>query len=109
MVFIIKNLTKHDKYVQKLYEQIKNSYDTIDKHVSVDNTKRRMAEVDIIAKRGNVVDVYEVKCSYRIVKAKKQLKRIRQILNLERKILNAEKMNLFFFCGASSRLEEVVI
>jgi hypothetical protein len=109
MVFIIKNLTKHDKYVHKLYEQIKDSYDIIDKHVSFDNTKRRMAEVDIIAKRGNIVDIYEVKCSYRITKARKQLKRIKRILNFEKKILNAERINLFFFCGASSKLEEVVL
>jgi len=109
MVFIIKNISKHDRYVQKLYERIKNSYDTIDTHVSFDNTKRRMAEVDIIAKRGSVVDVYEVKCSYRIVKARKQLKRIKRILNLEKRIKNIERINLYFFCGASSSLEKVLV
>lgn len=109
MVFIIKNLSKHDKYVQRLYNSLKNSYDTIDTHVTLDNSKRRMAEVDILAKRGDVIDVYEVKCSYRIIKAKKQLKRIQRLLNLERRIRNIERINLFFFCGASSKLEEVVI
>jgi hypothetical protein len=92
-----------------LCERIKNSYDTINTHVSFENTRRRMAEVDIIAKRGGVIDVYEVKCSYRIVKARKQLKRIKRILNLEKRILNIEKINLFFFCGQSSTLEKVVV
>lgn len=100
-MFIIK-LSKHDRYVHKLVQQIKSSYDTIDTHVALDNSRRRMAEVDILAKKGDIIDVYEVKCSYRIIKAKKQLKRIKRILNVE-------KINLFFFCGASSRLEEVLV
>ena len=101
-MFIIK-LSKHDRYVQKLCMQIKDSYDTIDTHVAFDNSKRRMAEVDVIAKRGDVIDVYEVKCSYRIIKAKKQLKRIKRIMS------NLGTVNLFFFCGASSSIEEIVI
>lgn len=100
-MFIIK-LSKHDKYVHKLCEQIKSSYDTIDTHVTFENSKnRRIAEVDILAKKGAIIDIYEVKCSYRVVKAKKQLKRIKRIIN-------ATKMNFFFFCGASSSLEEIV-
>lgn len=87
----------------KLYEQIKDSYDTIDTHVTFENSKNRIiAEVDILAKKGNIIDVYEVKCSYRIVKARKQLKRIKRIIK-------ASKMNFFFFCGASSRLEEIIV
>lgn len=88
--------------MNKLYSQIKSSYDTIDTHVNIDNSKRRIAEVDILAKRGDIIDVYEVKCSYKIVKARKQLKRIKRILN-------SQNINLFFFCGESSRLEEVLI
>jgi Holliday junction resolvase-like predicted endonuclease len=88
--------------VNKLYSQIKGSYDTIDTHVSIDNSRRRMAEVDILAKKGDIIDIYEVKCSYKIIKAKKQLKRIKRILN-------AQNINLFFFCGESSRLEEVLV
>lgn len=85
-----------------LYEQIKGNYDHIDTNVCFSNSKRKIAEVDIIGKKGKTIDIYEVKCSYRISKAKKQLRRIKRILNEKR-------INLFFFCGQSLQLEEIVL
>ena len=56
-----------------------------------------MAEVDILACKDGVCDIYEVKCSYRICKAKKQIRRIRK----------SEELTIgkaFFFCGESDIL-----
>ncbi|MDP3640051.1 MAG: hypothetical protein Q8R53_02500 [Nanoarchaeota archaeon] len=35
--------------------------------------KCRVAEIDVLAVKGKYCDVYEVKCSYRLSKARKQL------------------------------------
>ena len=91
-------LTKHDRYVIELCERIKESYDSISINVPVRFKKRLLGEVDIIAKKGNHVDLYEVKCSHRIVKAKKQLKRLGKYL----KNINIEKS--YFYCGSSGLL-----
>ena len=93
-------ISKHDRYVLELSDKIKNNYDSISLNVPVKHSKRSLGEIDIIAKKGNRFDLYEVKCSYRIVKAKKQLKRIKNILNLK----NAGS---YFYCGNSKLLVTV--
>jgi len=50
-----------------------------------------------VLKSGNCVDLYEVKCSHRIVKAKKQLERMKRLMNLS-------KSRSFFYCGSSGVL-----
>ena len=76
-------LSKHDRYVLELSNKIKNSYDSISVNVPVKYSKRSVGEIDIMAKKGNMLDLYEVKCSYRILKAKKQLNRIKRYLNIK--------------------------
>ena len=93
-------LSKHDRYVLELSSKIKDRYDSISMNVPIRHSKRSLGEIDIVAKKGNRLDFYEVKCSYRIVKAKKQLNRIRNILNLK----NAR---IFFYCGNSKMLVTV--
>ncbi len=93
-------LTKHDMYVLELRDKIKNNYDSISVNVPVKHSKRSLGEIDIIAKKGNRFDLYEVKCSYRILKAKKQLSRLKRYLKLE----NARS---FFYCGNSKSLVTV--
>ena len=73
-------LSKHDRYVEELYTKIKDRYDSVSKHVAVRAKKRMLAEVDVLAKKGDSVDLYEVKCSHRPIKAKKQLSRLRRLL-----------------------------
>jgi len=90
-------LTKHDKYVLELKDKIKHKYDFVSINVKVAGRKRSLGEIDIIAKKGNKVDLYEVKCSHRILKAKKQLYRMRRLLNLD-------KSNSYFYCGSSGTL-----
>ena len=90
-------LTKHDRYVLELKDKIKHKYDFVSVNVKVASKKRSLGEIDIIAKKGNKVDLYEVKCSHRILKAKKQLERMKRLMNLE-------KSRAFYYCGSSGSL-----
>ena len=90
-------LSKHDMYVLELGNKIKDRYDSASLNVPVKHSKRSLGEIDIIAKKGNRFDLYEVKCSYRILKAKKQLNRVKRYLNLK-------NVRSFFYCGNSKAL-----
>ncbi len=93
-------LSKHDRYVLELSNKIKDNYDNISLNVPVKHSKRSLGEIDILARKGNRTDLYEVKCSYRILKAKKQLKRLKNILDMK----NART---YFYCGNSKMLVTV--
>tara|TARA_Y100000031_G_C8033030_1_gene298056 strand:+ start:66 stop:365 length:300 start_codon:yes stop_codon:yes gene_type:complete len=93
-------LSKHDKYVLELKDKIKHNYDSISVNVKVSGKKRSLGEIDIVAKKGRNVDLYEVKCSHRIMKARKQLKRMKRLLNLH-------KSRGYFYCGSSGILVSV--
>jgi len=93
-------LSKHDRYVLELSNKIKHNYDSLSLKVPLKRSKRSIGEIDIIAKKGSRLDLYEVKCSYRILKAKKQLSRIKRHLNLD----NARS---YFYCGSSKLLVTV--
>ena len=90
-------LTKHDRYVLELKGKIKHKYDFISVNVKILGKKRSLGEIDIIARKGSKVDLYEVKCSHRIVKAKKQLEKMKRLMNLN-------KSNMYFYCGSSGSL-----
>jgi len=94
---VVKKL-KYDCYLENLCDKIRSDYDELFKNVELisKKTKRKVAEIDILAEEENKYHVYEVKCSYRIVKAKKQLKKIKKLLP------NVKK--LFFFCRESGML-----
>jgi len=90
-------LTKHDRYVLELKDKIKHKYDFVSVNVKVAGKKRSLGEIDLIAKRGNKIDLYEVKCSHRILKAKKQLERMKRLMNLD-------NSKTYFYCGSSGAL-----
>ncbi|MDP2908972.1 MAG: hypothetical protein Q8N77_04165 [Nanoarchaeota archaeon] len=89
--------TKHDRYVNKLCERIRDSYDVLFTNVKLKKDERLVGEIDIYARKGTRIDIYEVKCSYRITKAKKQLKRVKAFLELK-------DGNEYFYCGSSNLL-----
>jgi len=93
-------LSKHDRYVLELSDKIKHKYDSVSVNVPIRHLKRSLGEIDIIAKKGNRLDLYEVKCSYRILKARKQLRRMKKYLKLP----NARS---YFYCGSSKMLVTV--
>lgn len=90
-------LTKHDRYVNSLVERIKDKYDSVSTNVVIKNDRRTLGEIDILAKRGDEFDVYEVKCSHRIIKARFQIKKIR-------KNIGFHLANAYFYCGMSGAL-----
>ncbi|MBU1975316.1 MAG: hypothetical protein KKG59_02830 [Nanoarchaeota archaeon] len=59
---------------------------------------RKVGEIDLLAHKDGHTDVFEVKCSPRKVKARKQLKRIK-------KHIGPENTRCFFYCGASKEIE----
>ena len=97
---MLRKLTKHDRYVLELKDKIKYKYDFISVNVKVAGRKRSLGEIDLVAKKGNKVDLYEVKCSHRILKAKKQLQRMKRLMNLQ-------KSKTYFYCGSSGALTGV--
>ena len=97
-------LSKHDRYVEELCDKIKGNYDSVSKHVTLRARKRMLAEVDVLAKKGDSVDLYEVKCSPRIAKAKRQLKKLAKYLGGGMNIANC-----YFYCGSSHSVMSIVL
>lgn len=93
-------LNKHDRYVQQLVRQIRPEYDDISTHLTLEKKKRVIAEIDVVARKGNQLHFFEVKCSYRIIKARKQLQKVK-------KIFRSYETAYFFYCGAGNQLVEV--
>jgi Holliday junction resolvase-like predicted endonuclease len=83
-----------------LKDKVKDKYDYVSLHVKVSAKKRSLGEIDLIARKGNKVDLYEFKCSHRILKAKKQLNRMKRVLNLK-------KANSYFYCGSSGIITDI--
>lgn len=93
---------KHDRYLENLRDFLAPSYDSITTNLILQGKRRQrrctLAEIDLLAKKGNHYDVYEVKCSYRITKARPQLKKIQKNLPRHFKV-----KNYFFYCGATAQ------
>ncbi len=88
---------KHDQYIEKLCEEISPYYDDLSKNVQFYNGKRQVCEIDILAKKGKFIDCFEVKCSYRITKARRQKKKIMKHSGIDIR-------NMWFYCGANSEM-----
>lgn len=97
----VQKTNKHDKYVLELYKRLQDSYDYLILDYNIRNNKRNLGQVDLAGVKGTKTDLYEVKCSFRIHKAVKQLKRAQRMMNVHG--------NLFFYCGSSGQLQEVVL
>jgi predicted RecB family endonuclease len=79
---------------------LKPDYDDISTHLKLEKRKRIIAEIDVVARRGEQLHLFEVKCSYRLVKAKKQLLKAK-------KIFSNYNTTCYFYCGAGNQLLEV--
>ena len=97
-------LSKHDRYVEELCGKIRGSYDSLSKHVPVRARKRMLAEVDVLARKGGKVDIYEVKCSPRITKARRQLRKLNRYLGGGMDI-----SNFYFYCGSSHSIMTILL
>lgn len=93
-------ITKHDRHIDDLCQRLKSDYDLVIRNVPLySKKKRRIAEIDVVAFTDDYCDVFEVKCSYRITKARRQLHKIRKILSPTSSVRHT-----FFYCGDSSQL-----
>jgi Holliday junction resolvase-like predicted endonuclease len=99
-VCIITKLNKHDKYVEELVRRLAPEYDDISTHQKLERKKRIVGEIDIVARRGDKVHLFEVKCSYRIVKARKQLIKFK-------KIMRHQNTSCFFYFGEGNVIVEI--
>jgi len=90
-------LNKHDRYLKDLHDKIKDRYDSVSTNIMIKKKKRSLGEIDLLAKKGDTFDLYEVKCSFRITKARKQARSLRKHFDLP---IN----NIYFYCGATSSL-----
>ena len=97
-------LSKHDQYVEELCSKIKDRYDSVSKHITIRAKKRMLDEVDVLAKKGGNVDLYEVKCSPRITKAKRQLRKLSRYLGGGMNITNC-----YLYCGSSHSLTAILL
>ena len=80
-------ISKHDKGVLKLASIISEDYDYLERNVKIYSDKERtIAEADLIGFKDGYIDIYEVKCSYRPVKAKSQLRKLKRLLSANRKV-----------------------
>jgi hypothetical protein len=92
---------KHDNFVQELYLKVRDEYDTISRNIPLFSPRgRRVGEIDLLCVKGNDVHIFEVKCSLRRVKARKQLTRLK-------KYLGEKNISYYFYCGSSQTVEEV--
>jgi len=89
--------------VEQLCQNLSPQYDQLLTHVLLFSPRRRrIAEIDVLGIKGNYCDAYEVKCSYRKTKARKQLNKIRKVLSPIKNI-----QNTYFYCGDAGSLERV--
>ena len=94
-----KKLSKHEHYVHLLSRIVESSYDEVLLNVPLYSKRKRLVgEIDLVGIKDGSYDIYEVKCSYRIAKARRQLEKIRNHMR-DYRIKDA-----FFFCGASRAL-----
>jgi len=65
---------------------------------------RLIAEIDVIGVGAHGVDIFEVKCSNRVVKARKQLQKIKRLFGSGLD----EQVNTWFYCGEAGRLLQII-
>ncbi|MFT4297873.1 MAG: hypothetical protein ACMXX5_01645 [Candidatus Woesearchaeota archaeon] len=91
---------KHDVYVDDLCRTLTPVYDYILKNVPIYSMRNRLiGEIDILAFKEGCYDIYEVKCSHRISKAKRQVSKFKKIISQQNRVKDT-----FFFCGESGLL-----
>ncbi|HLC66894.1 MAG TPA: hypothetical protein VJK52_04600, partial [Candidatus Nanoarchaeia archaeon] len=91
-------LNKHDRYVRQLSQRLRGNYDVLYTHYPIFGRKCQLAEIDVVGIKDGVIDVYEIKCSPRITKARRQLQRIKRLLSNVHHV----PINTFFYCGMSN-------
>ena len=87
--------------MDRLYADIRHRYDVVYRNIPIYSKKSQRCEIDLLGIKGNCLDIYEVKCSFRKTKATKQLARIK------RSFYGDWKVRTFFYCGSASTLVKI--
>ena len=93
--------------------RIRDQYDTVQRNVFLYGYKRAkrriIGEVDLIGIKKDGMDLYEVKCSYRIVKAKRQLRKAKRILQATNWISAEQAIKTYFYNGESREIHTILV
>jgi hypothetical protein len=83
----MEKLSKHDTGVLYLTRMVEDEYDHVIRNLRIYSKRSRMvAEADLIGFKDGYADIYEVKCSYRPTKARRQLKKLKKALSSKIKV-----------------------
>lgn len=96
-------MIKHDQYVEDLINKLDCSDSRIHKNVEITTKKRSLAEIDLLVEFKGSIHIYEVKCSHRISKAKRQLSKIKKLVESQYR----KPINLFFYNGGSKEIIKI--
>jgi Holliday junction resolvase-like predicted endonuclease len=86
----------HDSIVDLVADRIKDQYDEIKTFVVYKNSPWGDGEIDLLARKGNTYNIYEIKCHYNhksFNHAKEQLKRDEQFVKW---YFKAKKINKIY-------------
>lgn len=98
-------ILKHDTYANELIQLLQTPALTIQQNLVLYSHKGRMvAEIDIFIERKHSIQIIEVKCSFRLKKAKRQLQKIKKILAPQFE----KPIELYFYNGSSKELVSVM-
>ncbi|MBD3208799.1 hypothetical protein GF367_00060 [Candidatus Woesearchaeota archaeon] len=90
--------------MEQLYDQLKSSYAQVFRGLPLISQRGRMVgEIDLLAVNESTIDVFEVKCSFRPVKARKQLNKIIKLFGAD---INKE-VNTWFYCGEAAKILKI--
>ena len=93
--------SKHDKYVLELYKKVQSRYDYLILDYEISTKKRRLGQIDLCGVKDGRTDIYEVKCSPRFHKARKQLVKAQRLMQV--------RGDLFFYCGSSGMIHDIAV
>ncbi|MFT4311619.1 MAG: hypothetical protein ACMXYF_00120 [Candidatus Woesearchaeota archaeon] len=97
-------ILKHDQYLDELIAKLNtNNSQIIRNHQLFSTRKRIIAEIDLLQVDKHRIRVYEVKCSYRLKKAKRQLEKIKKLLENT----HDKQIQTFFYHGNAKQLIEL--
>ncbi len=82
-------------------QRLNTNTSQIQRNILIYSSKNRLvAEIDLLIERPNTIDIYEVKCSFRMIKARKQLHKIKKLLAPT----HQKPIKLYFYHGGGDEL-----
>lgn len=95
---------KHDQYIDILVDMVKGKYEfVVTEQLYCDPVTKVCGEIDVLGKRGNHLDLYEVKCNDQYKKARDQMIRARGVFAAA-----GLEINLYYYEGKRNLLKEIL-